>query len=63
MAWKGKGEINGIGMTGGNPDLDEFFVSYETATTPHKVTNVGKEELVFYKIFGPDVNIAPIIYD
>ena len=63
LAWKGEGVINGIGMTGGNPDLDELLISYETATTPHKVTNIGKEELVFYKIFGPDVNMAPIIYD
>ncbi len=63
LAWKGRGEINGVDIAGGDQNLDELFIGYETATILHTMINTGEEELVFYKIFGPDVNESPIIYD
>ncbi|HIE14945.1 TPA: hypothetical protein EYP70_06700 [Candidatus Bathyarchaeota archaeon] len=63
FVWKGEGMIGNVKVKGGKPGLDELFISAETAVEPHKITNAGKEDLIFYKIFGPDVNLAPIIYD
>lgn len=63
LGWKGKGTINDLEIIGGDPNSDEFFITYETATNPHTIRNHGKEEFVFYKIFGPDIHIAPIIYN
>ena len=55
LAWKGQGTVNGVKVAGGNPKTDELFVSYEAAAE-HEIVNEGKEELVFFKIFGPDIN-------
>jgi len=63
LAWKGRGKVKETRIEGGNILRDELFVSDETAAEPHKVTNTGKKDLVIYKLFGPDVNKAPIIYD
>lgn len=54
--WKGKGEINGIPFEAGNPSRDELFVGVRAATQPHTLHNTGDEELVVYKLFGPDVS-------
>jgi len=63
FVWKGRGKIGEIEVQGGNLGMDEVFVSAEAATQPHKIVNTGKEELVLYKIFGPNVYKVPIIYD
>ena len=54
LAWKGQGTVNGVKVVGGNPKTDELFVSCEAAAE-HEIVNEGKEELILYKIFGPDV--------
>jgi hypothetical protein len=54
LVWNGQGTVNGMKVAGGNPKTDELFVSYEAAME-HEIINEGKEELIFYKIFGPDI--------
>jgi len=54
--WKGEGSLNGQEVRAGDPSKDEVFVTAELATRLHVVTNTGREEMVFYKIFGPDVS-------
>ena len=63
FVWKGYGEVGGVKVVGGKHGMDELFISAETATEPHKIKNLGKSDLILYKIFGPDVNRASIIYD
>jgi len=63
FVWKGQGKIGVVKVQGGDPNMDELFVSAETATQPHKIVNTGKEELILYKMFGPDVYKVPTIYD
>jgi len=55
FVWKGRGEINGIPFEAGNHTRDELFVGERAATRPHTLHNTGTDELVAYKIFGPDV--------
>lgn len=62
FVWKGEGRIGNVRVQGKNPELDELFVSADAATQPHKIVNTGKEDLVVYKIFGPDVYKTSIIY-
>jgi len=56
FVWKGEGRINNVSFKGGNVNMDEMFVSYEAAGE-HEIVNDGKDELICYKIFGPDVSI------
>ncbi len=63
FVWKGRGKIGELKVQGGNPTMDELFVSAEAATQAQSIVNTGDEDLVLYKIFGPDVYKAPIIYD
>jgi len=63
LVWRGEGRVGNSKVKAGDCKLDELFVSYEAAIEPHKITNTGRQELVLYKIFGPDVNRAAIIYD
>ena len=63
FVWKGEGKVGDAKVIAGNPKMDELFVSAEAAVQTHKTVNTGREELVLYKIFGPDVYKAPIIYD
>jgi mannose-6-phosphate isomerase class I len=63
FVWKGEGKVGDVEVLAGDPDMDELFVSAEAATQSHEMVNTGKEELVLYKMFGPDVYKAPIIYD
>jgi hypothetical protein len=62
LAWKGRGRAEDLTVKAGNDLMDELFLSYEAATEKHVIENVGKEELVLYKLFGPDVNKQTIIY-
>jgi len=61
--WKGMGRIGKIKVQGADLSRDELFVSAEAATQSHKIVNTGKNDLVLYKIFGPDVYKVPIIYE
>jgi len=63
FVWKGQGKIGETKVQGGDLAMDEIFVSAEVATQPHKIVNTGKQELILYKIFGPDVYKVPIMYD
>jgi len=62
FVWKGEGMIGNVKVQGKNPGLDELFVSADAATKPHKIVNTGREDLLVYKIFGPDVYEANTIY-
>lgn len=63
LVWKGEGKIEEVKVQGGNSNMDELFLSDELATQPHKIVNTGKEEMVLYKIFGPEVYKTSIIYN
>jgi len=63
LVWKGEGRVGNLKVKAGDSKSDELFVSYEAAVESHKITNTGRQELVLYKIFGPDVNRAAIIYN
>lgn len=54
LTYKGKGAVNRVEVEGGSPGKDELFVSYE-ASKAFIIENTGNEELVAFKIFGPDV--------
>lgn len=56
LAWKGKGKFCGLEIEGGNFESDELLVSHDAAVNSLKIENTGKEELIIYKFFGPDVN-------
>lgn len=56
FVWRGKGKINGVEIVGGDPYRDEIFVSYEAARD-HVIVNDGREDLVIYEIFGPNVYV------
>jgi hypothetical protein len=56
LAWRGHGEVNRVPFAAGQHTRDELFVGARTATEPHALRNTGDEELVLYKVFGPDVN-------
>lgn len=55
VVWKGEGCIENIPVQGGNLDMDELFLSAELATQSHTIVNRGKQDLILYKLFGPDV--------
>jgi len=63
LVWSGEGGVGNLRVKAEDSKLDELFVSYEVAVEPHKITNTGRQELVLYKIFRPDVNRATIIYN
>lgn len=64
FVWRGRGKFGKLSVKAGAPGMDELFVSYEAAVEPHRIVNAsGRSELVVYKIFGPDVNAAPCIYE
>jgi len=56
LIWKGKGKFNGLEIEGQNFNLDELLVCHDAAVNSINIENTGKEDLVIYKFFGPDVN-------
>jgi len=62
LAWKGRGRLKDVSVKAGDDSKDELFIAHEAATDRHLIKNIGKQELVLYKLFGPDTNKAPIIY-
>ena len=62
LGWKGHGRVKNVSVKAGDDSMDELFVSHEAATEKHSIVNSGRQELVLYKLFGPDVNKVPTIY-
>jgi hypothetical protein len=56
LVWKGRGEFDGHAIEGRDPMLDELLVCHDRAVAPLLVRNTGREELVIFKFFGPDIN-------
>jgi hypothetical protein len=58
FVWSGSGTFAGHEVHGGRAGLDELLVSHETATRPHRVVNTGREDLMIFSLFGPDLHPA-----
>lgn len=56
LVWAGQGEYGSIEVEGQNSDLDELLICHERAVQPLEVRNTGREELLVFKFFGPDIN-------
>ena len=56
LAWGGTGTFDGLELRGREPGLDELLVCYGRATRPLEIVNTGRDELVIFKFFGPDIN-------
>ncbi|MHB1131180.1 MAG: hypothetical protein ACYC4L_02210 [Chloroflexota bacterium] len=56
FVWQGSGAIGGQAVTGGLPGQDELLVSHPLATKELRFENVGAEDMIVYKFFGPGVN-------
>ncbi len=56
FVWRGKGKFDGHQIAAGQDSLDELLVSHEKAIQEVIVENAGREDLVVFKFFGPDVN-------
>ena len=62
FTWRGSADISGNKVEAGNFECDELFVCHERAIQPLTIRNTGKERLVLFKFFGPDVNDdAPVL--
>jgi hypothetical protein len=62
LVWQGEGRYDGHPIKARDFDQDELLVTYAKATTPIKVENTGREDLVIIKFFGPDINLdVPMI--
>ena len=56
LLWRGKGKFAGMEIEAGNFAKDELFVCHDRATTPVKIENMGNDDLMIFKFFGPDIN-------
>jgi hypothetical protein len=63
FAWRGAGTVGDLDLVAGDPERDELLVCTEAADSGIVIVNDGDDPLVLYKIFGPDTNTAPCIYD
>jgi hypothetical protein len=57
LVWRGRGRYDGLEIEAGNSALDELLVSHAKATVPILVENTGRENLMIFKFFGPDINL------
>jgi hypothetical protein len=55
FVWAGSGTYVGLEVRGGEPGLDELVVTHDAATRDHEVVNTGREDLVAFTFFGPDI--------
>jgi hypothetical protein len=55
LIWQGTGLLDGIPVEARNFELDELLVTHEKATQPIEIINTGKDELILFKFFGPDI--------
>jgi hypothetical protein len=56
FVWSGSGTYGALPVEGGNPELDELFITHDRAVRGVEVRNTGREDLLAIKFFGPDVN-------
>jgi hypothetical protein len=56
FVWSGQGRYAGHEVAGGHSDRDELLITHERATRPHQVDNTGRDDLVVFTFFGPDVH-------
>jgi len=56
FAWSGQGSYAGLEVCGGEPGRDELVVTHDAATRDHEVTNTGRDDLVVFTFFGPDLH-------
>jgi hypothetical protein len=56
FVWSGRGTYGGLPVEGGDPALDEVVVTHDRAVRGVEVRNIGTEDLLAIKFFGPDVN-------
>ena len=60
FVWKGNGSIGEINVEAGKQTLtsceDEVLVCHDRAVSGYEIVNEGNENLVLFKIFGPDIN-------
>jgi hypothetical protein len=62
LAWRGTATVGGQLAIGGSVGQDELLLVHDAAVAPHEIVNVGDDELVVIKFFGPDVNAdAPVL--
>jgi hypothetical protein len=62
FAWSGEGRYAGLDVRGGEPGRDELLVTHDAAVREREVVNTGREELVVFTFFGPDLHLdAPTI--
>jgi hypothetical protein len=64
LVWQGRGEFDGKSISSGGDFLeDELLVTHNRAIEPLQIRNTGTQDLVIFKIFGPDINhgISPVI--
>ncbi len=65
FVWKGKGKIGTTRVESGKQTLtkceDEVLVCHERAISGYDIINDNNEDLILFKIFGPDINneLAP----
>jgi hypothetical protein len=55
FVWSGEGRYAGHKVVGGQIDRDELLIAHERATRPHQVENTGRDDLVIFSFFGPDI--------
>lgn len=56
LVWRGAGAVGGVHVHGGRPGDDELLLTHDAATRPHEIVNLGRDELLLVKFFGPDIN-------
>ncbi|PKN84674.1 MAG: hypothetical protein CVU46_13450 [Chloroflexi bacterium HGW-Chloroflexi-8] len=62
LVWQGQGLFDGLEIKSGVFEKEELLITHERAMHPIIIENTGKEELVIFKFFGPEINIdVPMI--
>lgn len=56
FVWSGEGRYAGFEVRGGAPGLDELVITHDAATREHEVVNTGRDDLVAFMFFGPDLH-------
>jgi hypothetical protein len=56
FVWSGEGRFAGQEVRGGDDALDELLVTHDAAVRPHEVSCTGREPLVLFSLFGPDLH-------
>jgi len=56
LVWRGQGRFADQPIVAGDFERDELLISHERAVQPLVVENTGREDLIIFKFFGPDIN-------